>query len=343
MKKIICLFLILASFFSSCKKDEGLRISEHFYLRNNNADMPVWVEGNATSQKFVVFLHGGPGAEIITDYNNTQFSELMEKHVAVVYWSQRKAGSSAGNVKQLSVSDYVDDLEKLILLLKHRYGNDIKLYLLGHSWGGALSTAFLTKNDNQKDISSFIDMAGMHNEHLNLKFLSKIKTIAQNQILLNNQTDAWSELLSKLNQQDTATVDGKMQINKLGHQAEELLENADTIKNPSFDAGKLYNLMFFGPLNMASTAGNNQAGVESNFIDEVLNLSYDKALDKITIPVLCIWGKYDLIVSHELGYDMYVKVKSQKKEILIIENTGHWSFKSHPVECSEKIIRFIND
>jgi pimeloyl-ACP methyl ester carboxylesterase len=56
-----------------------------------------------------------------------------------------------------------DDLKKVILVLKTRYGKDISVFLYAHSFGGALSAAFLTTDNNQTMVKGWIDVDGAHN------------------------------------------------------------------------------------------------------------------------------------------------------------------------------------
>lgn len=58
MKKLLILIFCVSLF--SCS-DDSTEISDTFYLRNDVADMPIWVRGNLDSDNIVIFFHGGPG------------------------------------------------------------------------------------------------------------------------------------------------------------------------------------------------------------------------------------------------------------------------------------------
>ena len=52
----------------SCQKEEitlSDNAKDHFFLKSDGAEMPVWVEGNTESKTLVIFLHGGPGGSSI--------------------------------------------------------------------------------------------------------------------------------------------------------------------------------------------------------------------------------------------------------------------------------------
>ena len=123
MKRIIVIISIALSV-GSCKK-EGVGLSanadEIFWLSNAGADMPVWVKGNTASKVMILFLHGGPGDGSYR-YANFQTDQLWQQY-SVAYWDQRDAGAAAGNnnYANLSLDQMIEDLEKLVAVIKYRY------------------------------------------------------------------------------------------------------------------------------------------------------------------------------------------------------------------------------
>lgn len=105
--------------------------------------MPVSVRGNKSSGIFIVFLHGGPGGTALQKIGLPAFDALEESY-ATVFWDQRGSGSSQGNSsdKLLTLGQFVEDLDKLIDLISYKYDHP-KIFLMGHSWGGCLGTAYL--------------------------------------------------------------------------------------------------------------------------------------------------------------------------------------------------------
>lgn len=73
MKKIIATSIILSCIID-CQEETVLitnDASDHFFLKNNGAEMPVFVKGNTSSGTFISNLHGGPsGGAISTDEFN---------------------------------------------------------------------------------------------------------------------------------------------------------------------------------------------------------------------------------------------------------------------------------
>ena len=64
-------------------------------------------------------------------------------------------------------------------------------------------------------------------------------------------------------------------------------------------------------------------------------------LNKITIPSLFLWGKYDFVVPPSLGEMAFNNVSSTKKEVVIFEKSGHSPMDSEPDLFAEKVIQFV--
>ncbi|MCC5929132.1 MAG: alpha/beta fold hydrolase [Cyclobacteriaceae bacterium] len=110
--------------------------------------MPIRVCGNLREDKLIVILHGGPGASSII-YRTDYVKEIPEKRLAIAYWDQRYAGTSQGNGGSHDIHAFSDDLKKVIYLLKSKYGQQLKVYLLAHSWGGFIAPLFLIEEIRQ--------------------------------------------------------------------------------------------------------------------------------------------------------------------------------------------------
>ena len=154
------IFLFLTLFMFGCQIEKvsvGNNIQDFFYVENQGAKMPVLVEGNIDSGVIVLWVHGGPGGTAIGFQNDTYITQQLEPKFAVAYWDQRAAGGSQGsNTPPLTLNQYADDLKKLVLLLKYRYGQNTRIFILSHSWGGLVAPAFLTEGTNQQLVRGWV-------------------------------------------------------------------------------------------------------------------------------------------------------------------------------------------
>src|SRR5690554_3144247 len=205
-------FIILIFFFlQSCQKENisiGTNVSETFYVENKGASMRVLVEGNTASKTILLFVHGGPGSSSYF-YNTDYISTHIEDKYAVAYWDQRNAGASQGNnnADNFNLPTMTEDLEKVIQVLKYRYGNDISIFLLAHSFGGMLTTSFMTKGDNQNLVKGWIICSASHNYPLNDDLTcDALNFYAYQEISLGNHVSKWQEILDFINSLPSGTL-----------------------------------------------------------------------------------------------------------------------------------------
>ena len=189
----------------------GTQVNDLFFLSNERISMPVFVRGNTASEVFIVYLHGGPGSTSLEAYQReaSPFTQLQEDY-AVVYWEQRCGGISQGNCdyNELELADYTQDLEKLIILLKDRYDTDIRIFLLGHSWGGSLGIQFLSQGNNQALVKGWIEVGGGHNvPRISELERAMVNEVGQRQIDLGNEVATWQEYIRQANALNLSDTD----------------------------------------------------------------------------------------------------------------------------------------
>lgn len=347
--KYLIVIIISILFISSCKKDSDIsNLQDFFYLRNDGADLPVFVEGNALSEKFVIVLHGGPGgdAQIYNNFSKA-FSDKLESQFAMVYYDQRGSGTSGGKYsnEKLNVQQHVEDLEKLLILLKAKYGKSIKLFLMGHSWGGALGTAYLIKDNNQNNISGWIEVDGAHNFAANKEVYYALIDISFQQIYSSSKyVNKWKEIYQYCNSLDTNNFADTTisRLNKFGFEVEQYLTSdgiiiSDTplelssILNHSFTSG-------YSPI----TAKFNLRITSISMFNEVKKLDFTDQLYKINIPTLFVWGKHDYVLPVKLGYEGISKIGSVDKKIVVLDKSGHSSMFNQMQPFLNEVIGFIN-
>lgn len=339
MKKYLNI-AIITILIASCNLDkENLNnLNQTIQVRNNNADMPVYLRGNITSKTIILIVHGGPGGNGY-QYRQGEWAINLEKKYAIAYWDQRGQGMSQGKYKanKITINQMVEDMNAVVKVLKTKFGENTKIYALGHSWGGTLSAKYVTTKDYQKNINGWIEVDGAHDLKKNkIESVKRYITIANEQIAANNHINEWTEILNWVKTIDTTNI-SKMETNKLndkGYKAQKWLREdkvlnklskKDTPNSP------------INPLTSKIT-GNFTNSMLANEISET---ALTNELHKITIPVLILWGKYDIVVPMALGYDTYNKISSTNKKIVIFEKSGHTPMLYEWQKFNNAIIGFI--
>lgn len=89
----------------------------------------------------LIVLHGGPGADYRYLLNCKAFASQGYR---VVFYDQRGAGLSKRHTKNsYSIQVMLDDLSAV--MAHYRNSPNQKVFLLGHSWGAMLATAYINK------------------------------------------------------------------------------------------------------------------------------------------------------------------------------------------------------
>lgn len=330
--------LLLVHF--SCKKDDVNKNEQFFYLRNNGADMPVWVEGNVKQEKFIIVVHGGPGGEAqIYNTGSPSFSNPLEKEFAMVYYDQRGSGNAMGRdkSKNYSLETYADDLEKLVDLIKFRYGNSKKVYLLGHSWGGTLTAYYLINNKRRAKVRAWIEVDGAHNFSDNKTIHKKILEESGRQYKINSSSAEWSNIYNDVNNMNpnNLTDNEITKLNAYGFEMESLL-TPDSINNTTSEASMKYlkSLNILGAqLNLLLT--------NTFLFDELKTSNLTPQLNVIDIPCLFMWGKHDFVVPIENGFEAYNIVSTTNKLFLTYNRSGHSPMLNEAPLFTSQLINWV--
>ncbi|MGB1295291.1 MAG: alpha/beta fold hydrolase [Flavobacteriales bacterium] len=332
------LILLLFGLMACTKESSNLNdLNDTLMVRHKKADMPAYIHGNGSEKVFLIILHGGPGGTGL-QYRNSTIKEEIEKNNAVVYFDQRGSGSAQGSYSEsdVSVDLMAEDVLALVKVLQTKYGNDSKFFLLGHSWGGTLGPAVLLKN--QDIFSGWIDLDGDHDPKGSYaKNKVALEKMALEQIDQNNSISFWQDVITLVNGvSPNYNSDDLFKMNRKSHELEKTLMD-DKVINKS-QAGD-----YTPPLNVLTALWNNNK-ILNIFINNGFyeNVSFTSELEKIKIPSLVLWGKYDVIVPFVDAQEAYDHLGSTEKELFIFEKSAHSPNDTEPELFAEKVIEFIN-
>ncbi|MFY0672133.1 MAG: alpha/beta hydrolase [Bacteroidia bacterium] len=338
MKKLVQYILPLLVL-TSCVENVDLtsNADEIITIRNAGADIPAHIFGNTASKTFIVMVHGGPGGSGL-EYRGTDMEPIEEKY-AVVYTDQRGQGNSHGiySNTELTIDQMVDDLKVLIETLNYRYGNDISVFMLGHSWGGTLSGKFVVNDSTQKMLSGWIEADGAHDlPLLNKSAVSMFLHYADREISRGNNVERWQGIRDTISLIDSNNVSNEESgtINSLAYTAEGLINE---VYNGDSMARTYPSLSRLNPLTSLLSGNAANAGLN----DEIEATALTNQLYKVTIPSLFLWGKYDFVVPPRLGYTAYANVSSTQKRLVIFNKSGHSPMVHEPEKFANEIIEFV--
>ena len=326
MRTIICAIIILM-FLPGCSKDE------YFFLRNKGADMPVHIKGNKESGIFILYLHGGPGngSYIFEKF----FTEIEEKY-GMVYWDQRAAGSAQGNAEaaSMTISQFVDDTYKIVVLINSLFNNP-QIFLMGHSWGGLLGTAYLIKYPDS--IKGWIEVDGAHNKILGNELSRQwVMKHAQGQINLGIDISYWREALTWYN-----NFSGPLTYNSK-HYTDYLIKSKAYFFKSDY---RFYSIgdYFFGTPNGFDLIINGQYS-DNNMEDEIVMTDLTPYMYQIKIPVLLCWGRHDGAIPFEMAQNAYESLGTSDadKSIVYFEESAHSPMIEETKAFNETVIEFIN-
>jgi len=327
MKKL--LFIILSVTFFACSDDDS-SVRDTFYLRNDGADMPIWVRGNLNADKIMIFFHGGPG-DCAMCYR--YYLKGLEPEMAVAYWDQRIAGSSSGNADPatLNYEQFGEDALYAISLLKQQYPNK-KIYIMAHSFGVELAWQFLTTGNNQQMVNGLMVVNGTFS---NLRWMEIMRdwvireaTAAENDKVLayaashpvNEETvgDVW--------------VDYYRKMLDLGGNPLSLYD----------DKKFIVNYALFSPNTALSQFAHGKA-YEDYTKNELFTFNKASQLSGINLPVRLLWGKKDGVVPIEVGQETEQLLINAEVSWTVFEESWHEPFVSETDKFMDAAKEFVRE
>lgn len=336
MRKSLFIILLGIVFLAACKKDdEFLQKGDYYFLENDGAVMPVWVRGNVGSGVFILTLHGGPGASGHEFVLSKAFRALEEKY-AVVYWDQRFAGISQGapSKNSLNVDQFVEDTEKCIQLIRHLY-QPKSLFLLGHSWGGGLGTAYLGRSDHQAGINGWIDVDGSKNDTLEMQYVKQwvLNKAAEKLQLGTEDPEFWNyalEWYAKHPKPVYSDIEPYIFVSAGGGDVYDFEKFNEINKIPYIK------LFFQSPFSIAFLLDK----TDISFAD---GINFTPELNAIQIPSLVLWGQNDGILPVPLSQWTLDQLGTDpaQKQLFTFPQCGHGPHFEHPELFAEKVSAFV--
>ena len=333
-KSLVCIFLIML-LVTGCS--EHTLEGDHFFVRSSGADMPVIVQGNMDSDIYIIFLHGGPGGSA-TQASFLNVFHQLEDDYALVYWDQRASGLSQGNPNPstFTVEQFVNDLDLVVDVVNDRY-SDPQIFLFGHSWGGALGSAYLTTDQLQDKITGFINTDSGHNLLEGLpKSVDWLEAFADSLISMNMETSYWREVLNWCqNEPDMTVPENYFEYADYIRESDAYLLQPDSSKaDVGFDG------IFLSYMSLAAFLNGPYLAERFN----ILELDLSPQMEGISTPTAIFWGRHDGVNTIEMGWDAYHALGGSSfadKRMVIFEESAHQPFLDQPSLFVSEFVDFI--
>jgi len=257
----------------------------------------------------------------------------------MVYLDQRGNGASTGDYEKedLTLEQNSDDIKVLIELLQVRYGDDISLFLAGHSWGGLTSAHALIYTDIQDVLKGWIEMNGAHDFPKNdVEAVKMFQTLGQQEIDNQNNVDFWEPVLERVNEIDTLdiTEEDSGYMNSKGFEAEGMFDLSD-------QNGDAFPPYLLGAPDFSTASLSADGAVNPILNDDSNQYELTNQLHMIEIPCLFLWGKYDFVVPPALGESAFNLVNTEDKKIVIYENSGHSPMSNEAIQFTIDVKEFV--
>lgn len=321
----------------SCTNNR-FRIDETIHVRHQGADIPVYVHGNSENKTFLVVTHGAGSFGLV--YRDAAFTEVLEENYVIVYFDQRGQSMFEGQYDkpENQFELMTKDLVALTEVLQYRYGDDISLFLMGHSWGGLLSGNSLLDQTHQSKYKGWINIAGALNlEEISQERKELIIEICGSFKTQSEFNEQWEEVESKtllLDAEDSETYDLVLE------QASEVIKllGKEEVVTSGITGEKLYRAMIENNPIHWLISDEVTRPIEAA-LKEGIDLTME--VENIKIPSLFIYGKYDVSVPPRMGQKAFENLGSEDKQIEIFENSIHHPFDSESDKFGDLLVEFI--
>jgi proline iminopeptidase len=315
---------------------------EVFFVRSAGADMPVWVRGNVASGALVLVVHGGPGGSALYLEEDPAMRRL-EQDFGVAYWDQRAAGSSQGDAapRTLTLAQAVEDLGGVVGALHLRHPS-ARIVLLGHSWGGAVTGAYLGAPGASPAVAGWIDVDGQATAAD--ERLSRAWAMAQATDRVSAGTDPshWSQALDWYAANPTLTPGNIFQhevyVSDLG--------GSEAVPSNDRGLGSLW-LNLFTPFSGLSDLTNEAYNIQvlgQEGPANVLGTDLTAVLPGVSVPTLVVWGREDGILpltAGELDFSLIGRPGLQKS-MAVLDGAAHLSFQDQPEAFTRAVLPFVH-
>ena len=355
MNKKTALPLLRLSFlflFLSCSNlQEG---DEVLYLKTDNSYLPIYVRGNEDASTYIIWTHGGPGSSGLY-YGDIDEIKVLHEDYRVVYWDQLGSGGSTGDPDKddYNIDNFSTHHEAVVKIIRNRYNPD-RIFLLGHSWGGFLTSYYLVAaGDSLLSAARQAQLDGiiLLNPILDIgrsarDSISYIRDdYAPSQISAGKDAAKWEEALLWY---DEHVKDGVIYGSDVSTHYD-FIEDAGGMlvqrdRNDELAEELTPQMIFFSPFHFYDYYQNqNTIRTYLDVADKSLAQTDEPNVSAITLPTLFIAGEDDKIAFDYMSDEWFDLIGTDVAEKFYMKygNCAHAAFLDAPEEFRNDVLTFI--
>lgn len=330
----LMLALVIIADLAQAGPPRGVR---KFRFVNSGASMPVIVRGNLQSDALLVFIHGGPGGSATLKIGQRSF-EILEKEYRVVYWNQRGSDNSRGGThrRYMNIGQFVEDLDALVDLLTRDYPG-MSLFLMGHSWGGCLATAYLVDPTRQAKISGWVDVSGAHNNPRGDSLSMTWVTEHARRRIVNGQGRLYWKYALRWYEKNPGFSSANLMHYQFVRRANGYVYSRHADRLPGYSTRN----WIMSPWVPIRYYWNYRRTLSRLIISEI---DLTPAMREVTLPTLIIWGREDGVVPFQVASEAYANLgtPASDKSLVILNNTAHTVYYEQPQLFTQYILTFVD-
>jgi proline iminopeptidase len=269
------------------------------------------------SNPIVIVLHGGPGA----DYRSLLGLQALSENYFVVFYDQRGAGLSERlPAEELNLDAYLKELDAIV----DRYENGKPVYMIGHSWGAMLLSAYLGYAPDKVEKAVLAEPGFLN--------MQEFQNWTEYQTRFYQSFDyLWFMTRTGFESQHVKGLDDDASEDYLYSQIVHYFVNHPD--NPYHCPGESYDAPGWRFGSTASKVGSQASPNEINRLESGADV-YEK-------PVLFLAGECDTWIGAELQSkhaEEYINA-----ELVVIPNAGHDMFWDNPDATIKEVRQFLKD
>ncbi len=318
------------------------RTKNYIKLEFEGTEFHILVRGNASSQKLLLFIQGGPG-EYAIDFARSDYPKWkkgLEKEVLIAYVDQRGLHQKLKQIdsSKITYKQYSRDIFHIACQLKERY--EAKVYLMGHSAGGYFVEHCLATTQKSE---TCVDGAIIINTPLTNDFSPEryqyyrplyLKNLAKEKISSKEDISYWQEALDWI--EDIDSISNPEDAKKWNN----YVESAFKPKKGRSGILDFFRVTFHPPYDPFSYWNRKSREKVADILwANSKALDFKTLLPHIQQPILFVSGRYDDIAGPE---EMKAATDlAPKGSYEIIPNAGHECFLDQPEVFRKLILAFI--